>query len=257
MADLILVLGMHRSGTSAFSGILQQYGVGFGWMRKPGDVEQVHGVHKDERNAFNPRGNRENRPLRWLHESLLERAGGSWWDPPASVEVTDEDRRERDEVINTFEGDPIAVKDPRLLLVMDLWRDLSPKPIGVIRNPVAVRDSLEKRSRQKRPDQQRARQANQPVLDPERWEALWCTYNRVLLAEHEREPFPLVDFDRGNELDAQARAALEAQGIEAEGASTFYDPGLASDWTGWRERALLKESIELWDRLAERVGARL
>ena len=114
---------MHRSGTSAVAGVMQDFGVTFGWMRRPGDEHQSTGLFKPERNAFNPRGNRENRQLRWLHESILERAGGSWWQPPVSVAVDAGDRRERDEVLATFEGETIAVKDPRMVLVMDLWRD--------------------------------------------------------------------------------------------------------------------------------------
>jgi hypothetical protein len=251
---VITVLGMHRSGTSAVAGVMQDYGITFGWMRKPGDEHQSTGrpwSHlKPERNAFNPRGNRENRQLRWLHESILERAGGSWWRPPDSVAVEDGDRRERDEVLATFEGDPVAVKDPRMVLVMDLWRDLDPLPIGVVRNPVVVRESLERRATRPRPEQQRARQHEQPKLPPEGWEALWCHYNRALLAELERAPFPVIDFDRAETLDEQVHAALLRHGVEPSGSSSFYDPELATEVDeDWRDRALLPESVELWDRL--------
>ena len=250
MRRLITVLGMHRSGTSAVAGVMQGFGITFGWMRKPGDEHQSTGLFKPERNAFNPRGNRENRQLRWLHESILERAGGSWSRPPASVAVDAGDRRERDEVLATFEGDPVAVKDPRMVLVMDLWRDLDPLPIGVIRNPVAVRESLERRAARPRPEQQRARQREDPPLSAEGWEALWCHYNRALLAELERRPFPVIDFDRAETLDDQVRAALIHHDVEPSGSSSFYDPELATEVDPeWRERALLAESVELWERL--------
>lgn len=247
----LLVLGMHRSGTSAVAGIIQEFGVTFGWMRRPGDEHQSRGVLRPERNAFNPRGNRENRRLRFLHESILERAGGAWWRPPDSIAVSAADRAERDEVLATFEGDPVAVKDPRMVLVMDLWRELDPRPIGVIRNPVSVRESLERRAAAPRPRQRRARRQEHVQLDPEGWEALWCHYNRALLAELERGPFPVVDFDRAESLQEQVRSALVAHGVEPTGSPSFYDEELATPVdSAWRERALLDESVELWERLA-------
>jgi hypothetical protein len=238
MGRLITVLGMHRSGTSAVAGLMADHGVAFGWMR--------------ESNAFNPRGNRENRELRWLHDAVLERNGGSWFEPPDSIRLEPADREKRDAELAGFEGDVLAVKDPRLLLLTELWRDLEPSSIGVIRNPVAVRESLERRSLRKRPAQKRARQHRNPVLEPSEWEELWCSYNRRLLSELEREPFPLVDFDRAEALDDQVRDALVTLGVSAPGTSTFYDPELATEVDmGWRERALTSESVELWEGLSE------
>ena len=242
MPRLILVLGMHRSGTSAVTGLLEEQGI------------EVRTTRGRELNAFNPRGNRENRELRFLHDEILQRAGGSWYAPPAEVGIEAGDRERRDAQLAEYEGETRAVKDPRLLLVMDLWRELDPARLGVIRNPVAVRGSLERRSLRKRPNQKRARQHQNPVLEPVRWEELWCVYNRALLAEHEREPFPIVDFDRAEELDVQVRDALTALGLESTGTSDFYDPELATAVDPrWREKALLPESVELWDRLSERA----
>ena len=240
MSRLITVLGMHRSGTSAVAGLLADHGIGFGWMR--------------ESNAFNPRGNRENRELRWLHDAILERNGGSWFRPPETIELEAGDRERRDEELVGFEGDVIAVKDPRLLLLMELWRDLKPSSIGVIRNPVAVRESLERRSLRKRPEQKRARQHKNPQLEPKEWEALWCAYNERLLAEVEGGDVPVVDFDRAEALDEQVRRALEKLDVDAPGSTSFYDPELATEVDeGWRERALLSRSVELWERLSERA----
>jgi len=230
---LLVVLGMHRSGTSAVTGMLKDYGVELGPAR-------------EKRNAFNLRGNREIQRLRLLHERVLERAGGSWCDPPESVEVTDDDRRQRDEVLAGIEGDVIAVKDPRMLLAMELWRDLDPAPIGVIRNPVAVIDSLASR----------AAKGGGPARTPDAWEELWRHYNRLLLDELERRPFPLVDFDRRGDLPAQVKGALAAHGVSAGGESEFFDPALVSaKGEAWRGRAA-PESAALWDRLREHAVVR-
>ena len=129
---LVAILGMHRSGTSAVAGMLADHGLEFGRVR--------------ERNRFNRRGNREIPELNELHEAILERGGGTWWRPPAEVAVRAGDLRRRNKILGAIEGDPIAVKDPRMLVCRALWSDLELSPIGVIRNPVAVRSSLARRA---------------------------------------------------------------------------------------------------------------
>jgi hypothetical protein len=124
---VVTVLGMHRSGTSAVAGMLADHGVELGPV--------------SEQNRFNPRGNREIPELNRLHDRVLERSGGSWADPPVRVRPRWRDYRARNRILRSIPGETIGVKDPRLLLVLELWRDLDPKPIGVIRNPVAVRES--------------------------------------------------------------------------------------------------------------------
>ena len=226
---LLLVLGMHRSGTSAVMGLLEDHGVELGPARA-------------KRNEFNRRGNREILPLRRIHERILDRAGGSWYEPPDSVEVTADDRSDRDAILDGIEGDVIALKDPRMLFAMELWRELDPLPIGVIRNPVAVRESLG----------HRASEGMGPVLLPADWEALWRRYNEALIAEAEPGAFPIVDFDRVDDIDGQVRAALRAHGVKPTGESTSFDHSLISarageDWSADAE----PESSELWERLQE------
>ena len=227
MATLITVLGMHRSGTSATVGTLEQHGVALGPVA--------------EGSRFNPRGNRELRRLNRLHNRILRRSGGSWWRPPAEVVVEQQDRERRDSILALIEGETIAVKDPRMLVALELWRELDPLQIGVIRNPVAVCDSLERR----------AAEQGKPLLERAEWEALWRRYNERLVAEIERRPFPVVDFDRPDDLEAQVRAALAFHGIEAgPGAGSFVDPGLLRADEGWRERVLDEATLGLWERLA-------
>jgi hypothetical protein len=227
---IVAVLGMHRSGTSAIAGMLADHGLEFGRVR--------------ERNRFNPRGNREIPELNELHEAVLQRSGGSWWRPPAEVRVRAADLRRRNGILATIPGERIAVKDPRMLVCEELWGDLPLKPIGVIRNPVAVRNSLAHRAGE--------RPHKHPRLSAGEWEDVWITYNRALLAEHRRRPFPLVDFDRADELEDRVAEALEFWGLERGGSSGFLDRGLAppvaeADWVSHLER---QEALELWRTLA-------
>jgi hypothetical protein len=229
---LIAVLGMHRGGTSATVGTIQRHGVELGPV--------------SEANRFNPRGNRELRAVVRLHDGVLERNGGTWWRPPVSVQLEPGDRQERDRVLASIPEERVAVKDPRMLLLLDLWRDVDPHMIGVIRNPVAVRRSLERR----------AAERGKPALDADAWEALWCHYNAILLRELEHTPFPVVDFDRCDRLDVQVRAALAFHGIETRAEPAFFDPGLVHERPDPEWRALVRspESLDLWDCLVARAG---
>lgn len=226
---LVAILGMHRSGTSAVAGMLADHGLEFGPVRTRG--------------KFNRRGNRELPELNELHEELLRRAGGSWWDPPESVGITAADVRRRDEILATIEGDLRAVKDPRMLVCPELWRDLELKRIGVIRNPVSVRRSLAKRAAE--------RPHKHPRFSARQWEDLWAAYNRELLAEHRRSPFPLIDFDRGDDVERQVAVALRFWEIEPAGESAFFDPALVGQARegNWRQQAESEEALEVWDAL--------
>ena len=198
-----------------------------------------------ERARFNARGNREIRELNQLHNSILKRSGGSWWDPPREPRLRRGDFRRRDEILGAIPGATIGVKDPRILLLLDLWRDLDPKPIGVIRNPVAVRKSLERRARE-RPERH-------PQLPPEGWEQLWMVYNRALLEELQRRPFPVIDFDRQTELDDQVRGALSFHDLEAASESRFFERELVGQHVDdWRSEVTSREALDLWDTLATR-----
>src|SRR5262245_66425988 len=103
---------MHRSGTSATMGTIERHGFEIGPV--------------SAKNRFNIRGNRELPALGRLHDEILGRNGGSWWQPPIQVSTNHDDRRMRDDWIVTIPGDRAAVKDPRILRVVDSWRAVSP-----------------------------------------------------------------------------------------------------------------------------------
>lgn len=186
----IVVLGMHRSGTSCLAGMLSAAG-----LASAGEAV---------RNWDNARGHHEMLDVVRLNESVLAHSGGHWLSPPASVRFTDEHARERDRILRArVDGLPALLKDPRTLLTLPFWR-ASTAPlhvIGIVRHPLAVARSLES---------WRATPLEQGV-------ALWTAHNRALEADRRAHRYPLIDFERTRaEVIAAVTAFAHSLAEEAE-----------------------------------------
>ncbi len=149
----IVVLGMHRSGTSAFTGLLNLLGIDLGpkLMAASPDNESGYWEHADLVN---------------LHDRLLSAVGSRWddiallpegWWERAEVAPIREQIREI--VARDFGASPLwAIKDPRMCRLLPLWKpllaELGITPVWLLmgRHPAQTVGSLEKRngfSRQK------------------------------------------------------------------------------------------------------------
>ena len=143
----LLVLGMHRSGTSAITRVINLLGVSLGSkLKAPADD--------------NPSGFWEHEQVVAIHEGLLQSFGMAWDDPrplptgwldlPATAIAAKSiaDIIERDfATLSSW-----AVKDPRLCRLVPLWRRVL-TPLGVesravivARNPLEVAKSLSTRN---------------------------------------------------------------------------------------------------------------
>ncbi len=143
----VLVLGMHRSGTSAVSGVLHHLGVHLGRAVSPAGPS-------------NPKGYFENTRVMLLHEEFLASLGSAWEDPrPLAAGWSEEDRlapwRERLAAIlvEEFGGASLwGVKDPRLCRLLPLWLPLLARAsvravaVLVLRHPLAVAASNARRT---------------------------------------------------------------------------------------------------------------
>ena len=143
----LVVLGMHRSGTSAVAGVLQRIGVDFGPRLMPAT-------------AANERGYYEHIDVVNLHDRLLMALDRGWdslapW-PPAWWEDEARTGRFRAELLvllrRDFGAAPLwGVKDPRLCLLLPWWRPLwavlntEPVFVIVVRDPREVAVSLRRR----------------------------------------------------------------------------------------------------------------
>lgn len=140
----VIVLGMHRSGTSAVAGSLAKLGLSTG----NGKLLPPH--------ESNPRGFWEQEELMRFNERLLRALGGRWWIPPRMPPVCEQVLRraghflpEAERLLDRiFDESPWVWKDPRLCLLLWFWRPLLHDDVAVVfvyRNPLEVWKSLEKR----------------------------------------------------------------------------------------------------------------
>lgn len=168
MQRVIIILGMHRSGTSCLAGILENAGVYFG------EVSSY--------NLHNRKGNKENPRIMKLHNNLLKYNNGAWDSPPSGIEWPTELKTERDDIIREYKDASLwGFKDPRTLLLLDGWLETLQNVfiVASFRHPVSVAQSLSKRDH----------------FAFEKSMGLWKIYNEKLLDYYEKYRFPLISFD--------------------------------------------------------------
>ncbi|MFC7404638.1 sulfotransferase [Georgenia alba] len=157
----IYILGMHRSGTSAYA---RTVGRMVGFEESEAEVKRT-----------NARGQWENVPLRHANDRLLKMAGSDWSTPADDLEEVlaaatgDRERAERLRQVHRRLGpEPWVWKDPRNCLTLPAWLAIDPQPAHftvTVRHPLEVARSLQSRN-------------GFPLLFGA---ALWERYNRSLI----------------------------------------------------------------------------
>lgn len=163
----IIILGMHRSGTSALAGALESMGAYIG--------------------EANPNV-KEQGALVSINEQILKE-NSCTWDKPGDVYKFPEKQKARAREFLaelSHRSQYFIIKDPRLVLTIEQWIRAglieNYKLIATFRNPVSVAKSLNTRN-------------------PIRWDItkgidLWCEYNNRLLKLIRTHACPLIDFDQ-------------------------------------------------------------
>jgi hypothetical protein len=141
----LYVIGMHRSGTSAVTGLITMLG-----LRGPAENDLIHP------GPGNKRGTKESRTLTDFNESILVSLGGGWSAPPLlephwekAPAVVDRRARATKLMAATFGSQPFVWKDPRNCLLLPFWRtEIAPPDAAVFvyRNPLEVARSLQARN---------------------------------------------------------------------------------------------------------------
>lgn len=171
---VIVIPGMHRSGTSALSGLMKDYGFD-------------HGKSLTASNEFNARGYFENDRLIGFNDRLLHKQGLEWSDPFSLIDnrvnQLDLFKEAGPEVISIIRDEftqdsPAVIKDPRISLLTHFWNEVfnqlnwMPLFIMIHRHSAEVAASLKRRNH----------------LPEYVSEKLWAHY--VLTAEKETRGFP-------------------------------------------------------------------
>lgn len=205
-SHVIIVLGMHRSGTSCLTGLLQQAGLVLGDV-----VEQA---------PYNKKGNRENLDIMALNDSVLAFSNAAWDSPPTELCWDSQHQSTRDAIIHRYSESAVwGFKDPRTMLTLPFWLEGLDEErlqfIATFRHPLSVAKSLN---------------ARQPDLSIEKGLALWRHYNEKLLDYHKQFNFPVLNFDLDPESYLQAFHAavqrLDKLSIPPDKPLDFFDDAL-------------------------------
>jgi hypothetical protein len=150
---IVLVVGMHRSGTSLCSHILSALGVDM--------ADKIAGPGNASVTADNPRGHWERWEIVAFHDRILGLFNRdywgrfhdfalpvAWWADPRVAQI----RREIVAFLEKRMGDGyFGLKDPRMVRLMPVWHQifnelkLAPKVVLCLRNPAQVARSLHAR----------------------------------------------------------------------------------------------------------------
>jgi GT2 family glycosyltransferase len=134
----IVILGMHRSGTSMVAGALAAAGV------YAGEDADLLADQQD-----NPHGFWERRDVVDCNDAILLASGGSWYQPPAQLAADGASQAALDAILAQLAGDhSYQIKDPRMVVTWPFWQQAVPDPVllYVYRNPFAVAASLQRRN---------------------------------------------------------------------------------------------------------------
>jgi hypothetical protein len=116
LPKIILVLGMHRSGTSLAAQLIAKWGAYMGKELMPA-------------NKYNEYGYWEYNPLVDFHEKLLKKTNNKWYAPSWEIDakkLLNEFGDEARQLVRDMDegGDIWCWKDPRMPLFLDFWKEI-------------------------------------------------------------------------------------------------------------------------------------
>lgn len=237
----LIILGMHRSGTSALAGLLERMGAYLGAESELMPPQEA-----------NPKGYWERNDVTALNDAILMFADADWshvarFDPErlrgrlfrgfrdAAKRIVDELEAHR----------PWAVKDPRFCLLLPFWLDVMPPPIclHIVRRPEEVARSLERRD----------------GIPLDVGAALWEKYNRDALRASRGLPRLSLAYDEllSKPVETTRRLLEQLNGFGVSGLcmpgeeelKSFLDPALNRERRGAPDEAKNENHRRLYETL--------
>lgn len=169
----VFILGMHRSGTSCLTGMLNRQGLYLGSV--------------SQKNSSNKKGNQEGMALQ-INREIFSANRISWFRPNRVEEIPNKlrmkiERYQRRMTIDAHKSGlkRWGAKDPRMLFTLPVWSRNDITFVGTIRHPANVVASLIAR--------------NKELEDQVDFWELWFKYNSELISFYRINRFPIVNFD--------------------------------------------------------------
>ena len=241
-ASQLIVMCMHRSGTSAMTGVMEALGAFVG--------------DKDDLTATsweNPKGFFERQDMRQICDGFLHSEQADWWNIPHfdAANVSDATRNKLTSQIESLVAEldthgTWAIKEPRLCLLLPLLEPFLSHPaiVFISRNPLEVAKSLRRRN----------------GFSIDAGLALWEAYNIAALIHSAHLPRIFVNY---HELTAQPQKTIEkirkslekigVKGLQSEQDSEVIEQDLHrehADDTEYQER-LTPSQKRLWEALSK------
>jgi hypothetical protein len=207
MGKNVVVIGMHRSGTSAITNAIRLLGCSIG---DRGDFTSPK--------RWNPEGNWEHQRLIERNDLILELHGGTWFAPPrlpdgwaSRGKARAMQPRLRAEFNEIYPDEGWVWKDPRACLTLPVWMQAwSSTPVAVMafRDPMAVAKSLAVRN----------------AFSLQHGLALWEIYNSQALWNLRQVPTVVHNYDDAlgdpPRFVSELREALERHGVALDGSTS-------------------------------------
>lgn len=266
---LILIVGMHRSGTSLLSSILAGLGVTLPGRLIPADAANPEGYHEWDRVVDLQEHLLVELDRWWPAEEGLQPLPEGWLEHHATRRTS----RELVELLSShLQGQgPWAIKDPRTSLLLPLWRlvaaelDLNLQLVLALRHPAEVAASLIQR--------------DGPIVgtDLHRAIGLWLRHTNAVLEDGRGLPLAVVDYgDWFRDGSGQLQRLVHTLGLEEAGperqhkvlahirpelhrqVSTEIElgPRVVDQYSSWVSMARSTDSEALWAATAPTVLTR-
>ena len=239
--SVIILTGMHRSGTSLTASLLQSAGINFGDRLMGEDLG-------------NAKGHFEDLDFVEFHQNVLQSQGISvaGWTEQNKIQVQPQYLNPAKALISTRKDLPTwGWKDPRTTLFLDFWSRLIPdaKYLFVYRSPWEVLDSLFRRG-----DVIFRTNPNFAVTQ-------WCNYNQAVLDFFQSHPEQSLLIDINSVIQSGDRfieLINQKFGLKLQSPESLYQESLFTSNIDYHRQALITkffpEAVELYEQLQQQAN---
>ena len=234
---VIIITGMHRSGTSLTTSLLQSAGVQIG--------DRLMG-----QGTGNTQGHFEDLDFVEFHQQVLASQGLdiAGWTTENKIAVPAKYRQTAIDLLETRQAQLLwGWKDPRTTLFLDFWSQLLPraKYVFIYRSPWQVLDSLFRRG---------------DLIfesDPNLALTQWCNYNRAILNFQQRFPSQclLLEIDAIIQDSSQLTNLVNRQwDLKLRSPESLYQPAIFKGQDDYRQALVTKffpHALDLYQQLQQ------